>query len=145
MSQAVSRRPLTAEERAQSQVSPCQICGGQSGSGTGFSSSTSVFPRQHHSINAPHLYSFLKLLLPEGQTDKAKEPSKKQSSFGNRVPPYTAVLLLSEIGYHRTQQYSYFRKSGTTVHSSTLTFGNRVPPYTAVLLLSLHLKPIMTA
>jgi hypothetical protein len=39
MAQAVSRRPLTAEARIRSQFSPCGICSGQSGTGTGF------FPR----------------------------------------------------------------------------------------------------
>jgi hypothetical protein len=39
MAQAVSRRPLTAEARVRSRVSPCGIYGGQSGTGTGF------FPR----------------------------------------------------------------------------------------------------
>jgi hypothetical protein len=48
--QAVSRRPLTAEARVRSRVSPCGICGGQSGTGTGFSPSTSVFPCQFYSI-----------------------------------------------------------------------------------------------
>ena len=36
MAQAVSRQPLTAEARVRSRVSPCGICGGQSGTGTGF-------------------------------------------------------------------------------------------------------------
>jgi hypothetical protein len=55
MAQAVSRRPLTTEARVQSRVSPCGICGGQSGSGTDFSPSTSVFPCQFNSTGVPLL------------------------------------------------------------------------------------------
>jgi hypothetical protein len=36
MSQAVSRLPLTAEDRVRARVRSCGICGGQSGGGTGF-------------------------------------------------------------------------------------------------------------
>jgi hypothetical protein len=43
MAQAVSRRPFTTEARVRSRVSPCGIGGGQSGIGTGFSLSISVF------------------------------------------------------------------------------------------------------
>jgi hypothetical protein len=53
MAQAVSRRSLTAEGWVRSRVSPCGICDGQSGTGTSFSPSTSVFPRQFHSTGAP--------------------------------------------------------------------------------------------
>jgi hypothetical protein len=53
MAQAISRRPLTAETRVRSRVSPCGICGGQSGTGTGFSPSTSVVPCHFHSTGAP--------------------------------------------------------------------------------------------
>jgi hypothetical protein len=44
VAQAVSRRPLTAEARIRTRVNPCGICDGQSGIGTGFSPSSSVFP-----------------------------------------------------------------------------------------------------
>jgi hypothetical protein len=52
MAQAVSRRSPTAEARVRSRVSPCGICGGQSGTGTGFSPNTSAFPCQFHSTGA---------------------------------------------------------------------------------------------
>jgi hypothetical protein len=41
---AVTRRPLTAEVRVRDQVNPCGIFGGQSGTVTGFSPSSSAFP-----------------------------------------------------------------------------------------------------
>ena len=44
MAQAVSFRPLIAEGRVQFWASQCGSCGGQSGIGTGFCTSTSVFP-----------------------------------------------------------------------------------------------------
>ena len=47
MAQAVIRRPLTAQARFRSRVSLCGICGGQSGTGTGFCASTSVVLRPH--------------------------------------------------------------------------------------------------
>jgi hypothetical protein len=53
MAQEVSRRPLTAEARVRSRVSPCGIYGGQIGTGTVFSPSTSVFPCHFQSTGAP--------------------------------------------------------------------------------------------
>jgi hypothetical protein len=51
--QVVSRWPLTVEARVRDRVSPCEICGGQSGTGTGFPLSVSF----HHCsmlISQPH-------------------------------------------------------------------------------------------
>jgi hypothetical protein len=44
MAQVVSRRPLTAEAWVRARVNPCGICGGQSGTGTGFFSEFFGFP-----------------------------------------------------------------------------------------------------
>jgi hypothetical protein len=52
MAQAVSRRPLSADARFRSPVSTCGICGGQIGTGIGFSPSTLAFPCQFHSTGA---------------------------------------------------------------------------------------------
>jgi hypothetical protein len=52
MVQVVSRRLLTAEARVHARVNPSGICGEQSGTGTGFSPSSSVFPCQYHSTVA---------------------------------------------------------------------------------------------
>jgi hypothetical protein len=63
MAQAVSRRPPTAEDRVRTRVSACGICGGQSGTGTGFSPSSSVFPCQFHSTGAPLLGKGQKIII----------------------------------------------------------------------------------
>jgi hypothetical protein len=45
----VPRRSPTAEARDHNRVSPSRICDGQSGTGTGFSPSSSDFPGHYHS------------------------------------------------------------------------------------------------
>jgi hypothetical protein len=42
MVQVVSRQPLTAEARVRARFNPYGICGGQNGTGTGFSPSSSA-------------------------------------------------------------------------------------------------------
>jgi hypothetical protein len=52
-------RPLTPKVRVAFQVSPYEISGNQSCTGTVFSPTTSVFPWQYHSTTAPHIPSSL--------------------------------------------------------------------------------------
>jgi len=52
MAQAVNHWPLTKGVQAQSQANTHGICRGQSGTKTGYSPRTSVFPCQYHSTNA---------------------------------------------------------------------------------------------
>jgi hypothetical protein len=63
MAQAVSRRPPTSEAWVRSRVSPCGICGGQSGTGTGFSPISSVLTCQFHSTGAPLLWKGQKIII----------------------------------------------------------------------------------
>jgi hypothetical protein len=53
MAQTVSRQPVAVEACEQFQANLFEICGGQSGTGTGIFLTTSVFPCQYYSTNAP--------------------------------------------------------------------------------------------
>jgi len=79
VAQAANLWPVISECRVRSQISQCEISGGQSEPGTGFSSSTSVSSCQHHSTNAPNSTLCKILLLPDGQTCDSWEPSNAVS------------------------------------------------------------------
>jgi hypothetical protein len=53
MTQAVTGRPFTAKALVRAWVSPCRICDGQSGTGTGFFG----FPCQYHSTHNDELHN----------------------------------------------------------------------------------------
>jgi hypothetical protein len=57
MAQAVSRQSLTTESWVHARVNTRGICGGQSGTGTGFSPSFSGFPHQYHSTVILHTHT----------------------------------------------------------------------------------------
>jgi hypothetical protein len=115
VAQAVSRRPLTAEALVRSRVSPCGICGGQSGTGTGFSPRTSVFACQFHSTGAPllgktkktnHLHHrvaqyALRLRCVRSICCGALHHKKYVVNF-KKVAPFTCMLTVSTVSWDMT-------------------------------------------
>ena len=81
MAQAISRHAFTVEAPVLSKDSPCEICGGQTGIGTGVSPSNSVFLCQHHSTNDRY-----------SSSSNSKNLPSKQCSFGNQEALDTEVL-----------------------------------------------------
>jgi hypothetical protein len=58
IAQVVSCQPLTADTQVCDQVSPCGICGGQSGTGIDLPLSPSVFPFQYYSTATPYSLTY---------------------------------------------------------------------------------------
>jgi hypothetical protein len=95
MAHAVSRWPLIAEARVRARVNPCGICGGQSGTGTGFFSEFFGFPCKYNSTIAP--YSSITAREVCGCSDQA-------AHYHNLGPLLGASLLTRHIGWKQKQK-----------------------------------------
>jgi hypothetical protein len=121
MAQAVSRRSLTAEARIQSRVSPCGICGGQSGTETGFSRSTLVFPCQFHSTGRPLHGKTKKLIIfITGLHNKLQGCGASVASAAGPFKKKAIILLLTN------SKYRYGRAMAQAVSRRPLTAETRV-------------------
>ena len=92
--QAASLRCLTTETHVRSHANPCEISGGQSGSWTGFSPSSSDFSFQYYSTNAPR--SSLPTYSSYHKEKQAKSGNLPKSSalISNRTALYKKALSL---------------------------------------------------
>jgi hypothetical protein len=115
MVQAVRRRLFTAEARVRSQVSHCEICDGQSGTGTGLSPSTSISPV---SINPPMLHTHPYLPAPLSRRTSGR--SRGSSVTAAQPPRASSIPLLRRTSLSAEADSSPMRSPLTLLASVNL-------------------------
>ena len=105
MALAVSRRPLNAEARVRFRVGPCVICGGESGTGTSFSPSASIFPCQFHSTDAPLKAEWAPEPVWTGTENLAPTGFRSPDRPARSESPYR--LRYSGLQYKNSKKYNY--------------------------------------
>jgi hypothetical protein len=91
MGQMISCQPLTMEAHVHAQIYTWRICGGQRGTGTGFSPNSSVFRSQYHSTMAHHNH-----IWSEGWTIELLVAAVQRHSLA----PSTWTATNPEVRYH---------------------------------------------
>jgi len=113
MAQAVNFR--LSPWRPEFDSSPCEICGGKSSTGTGFSPTTLVFPCQYHSPSSPRSSSCTCCYYSEGQTSEAWEPSPTHCSLDvgeHRIADYFHLSRVHSVYIQVTSQATVSHVSG---------------------------------
>lgn len=117
-------RPMNVEALIKFRVNPCGIYGRQSGTGAGFSPSTSVFPCLSFHCCSMLIFIYVLFLRVNG-TFEACEPSKQQFSFLNQAALctiWTSKGLLSVVCWDNRQASapSLYSLGCNHVHSATI-------------------------
>ena len=112
MALTVSPESLTTDTGVHLMASPYRICGGQSGTGPGFSLSVLILPYQYYSTNAPHPFIHLTSTLydlSKCQCHEMKCPSKmyKMRLKNLRTLNFIKSLITSKIYYAAARNLSY--------------------------------------
>jgi hypothetical protein len=97
MVQGVNCWPVTAEVRVRSQANSCEVYGRPSGTGSGFTPSTSVLSSQYHSTNAPYLSPSICFSYHITNGRNLGTFSKEECSFGNWEAGDRKEILLCDM------------------------------------------------